>query len=87
MFNINYNNFGALGYGIECYKCNNFEHIARSYRSDLIVSSMKTKHISFSHIREQQRTCKRKKEYLKGEECGFVLQAKNRRTHWYIDNG
>jgi hypothetical protein len=52
-FDINYNNFGALGYEIECYKCNNFGHIAINCRSDLIVSSRETRHVPFNHIGEQ----------------------------------
>ena len=31
--NINYNRFEALDYDIECYRCHNFGHIARNYRS------------------------------------------------------
>jgi hypothetical protein len=30
---------------------------------------------------------RKKKEDLKVEECGFVLQAQNRRSYWYIDSG
>jgi hypothetical protein len=36
-FEKNYNSFGALGHEIECYICNNFGHIAKNCRSDLIV--------------------------------------------------
>jgi hypothetical protein len=53
----------------------------------LIVSSRETRHVPFNHIGEQHRTWKRKQEYLKVEECGFALQAQNRRNHWYIDSG
>ena len=31
--NKNYNRFEALDYDIECYRCHNFGHIARNYRS------------------------------------------------------
>lgn len=31
----NYNRFGALNYDIECYRCHNFGHIAKNYRSRL----------------------------------------------------
>jgi hypothetical protein len=51
-FDINYNSFDALGYEIECYNCNNFGHIARNCRSDLIVSSRETRHVPFIHTRE-----------------------------------
>jgi hypothetical protein len=37
VFEKNYNSFGALGYEIECYKCNSFGHIARNCRSHLTV--------------------------------------------------
>jgi hypothetical protein len=53
----------------------------------LIVSSRETTHVPFNHTGEQQRTWKRKQEDLKVGECGFVLQAQNRRSHWYIDSG
>lgn len=43
IFNINYNNFGALSYEIECYKSNNFGNIARTCRSNLIDPSKETR--------------------------------------------
>jgi hypothetical protein len=86
-FDINYNSVGALSYEIECYKCNNFGHISRNYKSDLIVSSRETRHVPFNHIGEQDRTCKRRQEDLKVKGYGFALQAQNRRSHWYIDSG
>jgi hypothetical protein len=49
-FERNFNSFGALGYEFECYKCNNFGHIARNCSSDLIVSSRETRHVPFNHI-------------------------------------
>jgi hypothetical protein len=29
VFNINYNSFGSLNDEVECYKCNNFGHVAK----------------------------------------------------------
>jgi hypothetical protein len=30
-YNINYNKFGSLNNELECYKCNNFGHMARDF--------------------------------------------------------
>jgi hypothetical protein len=53
----------------------------------LIVSSRETRPVPFNHIGEQDRTCKRRQEDLKVKGYGFVLQAQNRRSLWYIDSG
>jgi hypothetical protein len=50
-----------------------FGHIAIHCKSDLIVSSMETRHVPFNHIGEQQRNWKRKQGGLKVDECGFSL--------------
>jgi hypothetical protein len=59
-FDKSYYKFGALGYEIECYKCNNFGHIARNYISYLIVSSRENRHVPFNYIGEKHRTWKSK---------------------------
>ena len=83
----NYNHFGVLSNEIECHKCNNFGHTAKNCRSNLIASSREPRHVPFNHSREQQGTWRRKQEGSKVEECGFALQAQNKRNQWYIDSG
>jgi hypothetical protein len=46
-YNRNYNNFFSLNNEVECYKCNNFRHIAKDCR--LIVPPRESKHDYNSH--------------------------------------
>ena len=82
-FNRNYNSFGVLNFEVECYKCNNFGHIARNCRSNMIAPSREIKHTP----KEQQGIWKRKQGEFKVEECGLALQAQSRNSQWYIDSG
>jgi hypothetical protein len=52
-FERNSNSFVSLGYETECYNYNNFGHIARKCRSDLIVSLRESRHVPLNHIGEQ----------------------------------
>jgi hypothetical protein len=74
-----------LNYEIECYKCNNFGHIARNCRSKFTGSSSPSK--ENRKVLERQRLWKRTKEYLQIEECVIALTTQNSRSHWCVDSG
>ena len=81
----NYNRIGALNYEIECYRCHNFGHIARNYRSRFTGSSNQSK--ENKQAPKQHTSWKRKKEYLQIEECGIALTTQNSRSYWCVDSG
>jgi hypothetical protein len=86
--NINYNSFSPL-LDIECYKCNNYGHIAHDCRSNMIKSPKQNKEedVLTKHREEYTRVWKRKQEEPKKEECGLALYAQNEGNQWYIDSG
>jgi hypothetical protein len=54
----NYNSFSPLlDYNVECYKCNNYGHITRGYRSNIINSPKQNM--------EEDALTKHKEEYTK----------------------
>jgi hypothetical protein len=84
-YNKNYNSFGSLNNEVECYKCNNFGHMAKDCR--LIVPPKEPKKDFNSHVKEPSRIWKRKQDKLNIEECLISLQAQRRKSDWYVDSG
>jgi hypothetical protein len=80
-----YNRFGSLSDEVECYKCNNFGHIARDCR--LIVPPREPKKNINSHKQEPQRIWIRKQDQFNTEECNLSLQAQHKKHGWYVDSG
>jgi hypothetical protein len=67
-YNINYNSFGSLNNEVECYKCNNFGHMAKDCR--LIVPPKEPKQDFNNHVKEPSRIWKGSKiNKLNIEEC------------------
>ena len=67
-----YNRFESLSTEVECYKCNNFGHMAKNCR--MTVPPKEPQH---SHKQESQKmTWIRKKDQYRNEECIVALQAK-----------
>jgi hypothetical protein len=70
-----YNMFESLSTEVECYKCNNFGHVAKNCR--MTVPPKETEQNNNSHSQEPQKmTWIRKKDQYSNEECTFALQAK-----------
>ena len=57
---------------MECYKCNNFGHMAKNCRMTVPPNEPQQSHKQKSH----QMTWIRKKDQYSNEECTVVLQAK-----------
>ena len=83
--NRNYNRFGELYYDIECYRCQNFGHIARNYRSRIIGPQDLFK--ENKQPTKYQTNWKGKQKYLKNGECRLALTAQNSKRHWCVDSG
>jgi hypothetical protein len=86
----NYNSFSPLlDYNIECYKCNNYGHIACDCRSNIIKSPKQNKEedVLTKHREEYTKVWKRKQEEPKKEECGLAMYAQDKGIQWYIDSG
>jgi hypothetical protein len=64
----NYNPFSPLHYKVECYKCNNYGHIARDCRSNMTKFSRQ----------EYTKVWKRKQEKENKEECELAWYAQNK---------
>ena len=61
---------------IECYKCNNFGHIAINYRMRIPV------------VRNEDMPIKVWLKHKNNYECGIDLQAQNHNSgKWYVDRG
>jgi hypothetical protein len=81
-----YNMFESLSTEVECYKYNNFGHMAKDCR--ITVPPREPQHNNNSHRQEpQKRTWIRKKNQYSNEECTLSLQAKQKKRGWYVDNG
>ena len=79
--NRNHNRFGAFDYDIECYRCHNFGHIARNYRSRITGPQDRfgeNKQLSVHQI--NRRVSKPKKWRL-------ALTFQNSKDHWCVDSG
>lgn len=71
----NINRFEHLRNNIECYKCQNFGHIARDCRLENSPEE--------SSKPQNERTCKKKKT----DECALALKVQNNKDVRYVDNG
>jgi hypothetical protein len=81
-----YNRFESLSTEVECYKCNNFEHMAKDCR--MTVPLKEPQHNKNSHRQEPQKTTWiRKKDQYNNEECIVTLQDKQKKHGWYVDSG
>ena len=82
-----YNNkFGPLRSEIECYKCNNFGHIA----IDCImkIPTVRNEERSNNQKGEHHKVWIKHKDNLNNYECGIALQAQNNNfDEWYVDSG
>jgi hypothetical protein len=76
----NQNRFGSLSNEVECYKCNNFGHIAKNCR--LTIPPRESKKNINSQISEPQGIWKRKYN-----QCLLAIQAQTRKSDWYVDSG
>jgi hypothetical protein len=78
-----YNRFESLSTEVECYKCNNFGHMAKNCRM-----TVPPKEPQQSHKQEPQKmTWIRKQDQYSNEECTVALQAKQKKRGWYVDSG
>jgi hypothetical protein len=78
-----YNRFESLSIEVECYKCNNFGHMAKNCRM-----TVPPKEPQQSHKQESQKmTWIRKQDQYSNEECTVALQAKQKKRGWYVDSG
>jgi hypothetical protein len=81
-----YNRFESLSTEVECYKCNNFRHMAKDCR--MTVPPREPQQNNNSHRQEpQKRTWIRKQDQYSNEECTLALQAKKKKRGWYVDSG
>jgi hypothetical protein len=78
-----YNRFESLSTEVECYKCNNFGHMAKNCRM-----TVPPKEPQQSHKQEPQKTTWiRKQDQYSNEECTVALQDKQKKRGWYVDSG
>jgi hypothetical protein len=71
---------------VECYKCNNFGHMAKDCR--MTIPPREPQQNNNSHRQEpQRRTWIRKQNQYSNEECKLDLQAKQKKRGWYVDSG
>jgi hypothetical protein len=81
-----YKIFESLSTEVECYKCNNFGHMAKYCR--MTVPPIVPQQNFNSHTQEpQKRTWIRKKNQYSNEECTLSLQGKKKKHGWYVDSG
>jgi hypothetical protein len=85
MQSISYNRFESLSTEVECYKCNNFGHMAKDCR--MTVPPRESQQNNNSHRQESQRIWVRKKNQYNNEECALSLQAQHKKRGWYVDSG
>jgi hypothetical protein len=81
-----YNMFESLSTEVECYKCNNFGHMAKDCR--MTIPPREPQQNNNNHRQEpQKRTWIRKQNQYNNEECTLALQAKQKKRGWYVDSG
>jgi hypothetical protein len=72
---ISYNRFESLSNEVECYKCNNFGHMAKDCK--MVVPPREPQQNNNNHRHEPQKmTWIRKHDQCSNEECTLALQAK-----------
>jgi hypothetical protein len=80
------NMFESFSTEVECYKCNNFGHMAKDCR--MIVPPREPQQNNNSHRHEpQKRTWIRKQDQYSNEEYTLALQAKKKKHGCYVDSG
>jgi hypothetical protein len=81
-----YNRFESLRTEVECYKCNNFGHVAKDCR--MTVLPKEPQQNNNSHRQEPQKmTWIRKQDQYSNEECTIALTTKKKKRGWYVDSG
>jgi hypothetical protein len=81
-----YNRFESLSTEVECYKCNNFGHVAKDCR--MTVLPKEPQQNNNSHRQEPQKmTWIRKQDQYSNEECTIALTTKQKKHGWYVDSG
>jgi hypothetical protein len=81
-----YNRFEYLSTEVECYKCNNFGHMAKDCR--MKVPPREPQQNNNSHRQEPQKmTWIKKHGKYNNEECTLALQAKHKKHGWYVESG
>jgi hypothetical protein len=81
-----YNRFESLSTEVECYKCNNFGHVAKDCR--MTVLPKEPQQNNNSHRQEPQKmTWIRKQDQYSNEECTIALTTKQKKRGWYVDSG
>jgi hypothetical protein len=81
-----YNMFESLSIEVQCYKCNNFGHMAKDCRMKIPPREPQQDNNSHRH-EPQKRTWIRKHNQYSNEECTLSLQAKQKKRGWYVDIG
>jgi peptide methionine sulfoxide reductase MsrB len=81
-----YNTFEYLRTEVECYKCNNFGHVAKYFI--MAVLPKEPQQNNNSHRQEPQKTTWiRKQDQYSNEECTISLTTKQKKRGWYVDSG
>jgi hypothetical protein len=83
---INYNMFESLIIEVECYKCNNFGHMAKDCIMTVPHREPQQNNNSHRH-KPHKKTWIRKNNQYSNKECRPALQAKQKKHGWYIDSG
>jgi hypothetical protein len=81
-----YNRFESLSTKVECYKYNNFGHIAKDCKMTVPPNELQQNNNSDKQ-EPQKMTWIGKKDQYNNEEFTVVLQAKQKKHNWYVDNG
>jgi hypothetical protein len=80
------NMFESLSTEVECYKCNNFGHMAKYCR--MTVPPREPQQNNSSQRKEpHKRTWIRKHDQYSNEECTLDLQDNKKKRGWYVDSG
>jgi peptide methionine sulfoxide reductase MsrB len=83
---ISYNMFESLRTEVECYKCNNFGHVAKDFRMTVLPKEPQWNNNSYIY-EPRKMTWIRKKDQYRIEQCTIAITAKQKKRGWYVDNG